>query len=89
MRVRSDLNGEAIVKKKGTSKKKACAFVGGWPRHGAKKTSAGELLQRQLGYYPLRTCTLQLIYNSNLQFIKLHFSTKMCILPQSCSYGLR
>lgn len=44
---------------KGASKKGACALVGGRPRLRAVKTRAGELLQRQLGYYAHRTCRVE------------------------------
>lgn len=34
--------------------------------------------RRQLGYYPHRTCTPLLIYNSDVEFGKPHFSMKIC-----------
>lgn len=64
-------------KKKGKEKKwVACALVGHRPALCVKKTGARE--RRLLGYYPHRTCTPPLIYNSDVELGKPHFSMKIC-----------
>lgn len=64
--------------KKGGKEKKwaASALVGARPALCAEKTGARE--RRQLGYYPHRTCTPALIYNSDVELGKPHFSMKIC-----------